>query len=108
MKLIDTAISHFSSKAVREIYVPEWDVTLYSKNLSLEEKGKWLTRANGSATEYMVCAVIFGLSNEKGENVFDIGDKPKLMKSVDPEIVARLSNFVLAEDSVTEEEREKN
>jgi hypothetical protein len=36
-KLIDNAIAHFSSKAVRELRVDEWDVTLYSKSLILEE-----------------------------------------------------------------------
>lgn len=108
MKLIETAVSHFSSKAVREIHVPEWDVTLYSKNLCMEEKSKWLSRANGNATEFMIYAIIFGLTDNKGENVFDIGDKPKLMKSVDPDIIARLSDFVLSTAGDTEEEREKN
>ena len=108
MKLIDTAIGHFSSKGIRSIEVQEWGVTLYSKNLSLEDRAKWITRASGNATEYMVYAVIFGLTDENGDAVFDIGDKPKLLKSVDPDIVSRLSAFVLEQGASDEKDREKN
>lgn len=107
MKLIETAISHFSNKTVRSIVVPEWDVTVYAKPLSLEDKAKWITRSDGDNTDYMVYALIFGLMDEKGDSLFDIGDKVKLRKSVDPEIISKLASFVLSSDS-TEEEREKN
>ena len=108
MSLIDVAISHFSNKQVREIYVPEWDVTLYSKNLSLDDKTKWYTRANGDSADYLVYAVIFGITDEKGDAVFDIGDKVKLRRNTDPEVVSRIANFVLDVSAPTEEEREKN
>ena len=107
MKLIETAISHFSNKTVRSMVVPEWDITVYAKPLSLEDKAKWITRSDGDNTDYMVYALIFGLMDEKGDSLFDIGDKVKLRKSVDPEIVSKLASFVLSSDS-TEEEREKN
>jgi len=107
-KLIDLAVGHFSSKVVREIHVPEWDVTLYAKNIGIQEQAKWITRANGNSTEYLVYSVIFGLMDKQGEPVFDIGDKPKLMTSVDPEVISRLANFVLATAAENEEEREKN
>lgn len=107
-KLIDVAVSHFSNKEIRSLYVPEWDVTLYSKNLSLDDKSKWIRRAENDATDYMVYAVIYGCTDEKGENVFDIGDKVKLRNHVDPEVLSQVANFVLAIDGETEEEREKN
>jgi hypothetical protein len=106
--LIETAISHFSSKAVREIHIPEWDVTLYSKNLTLDDKAKWLARAENDTTDYLVYSVIFGVTDEKGEAVFDIGDKHKLRNHVDPEIVSRIATFVLNTDGANEEDREKN
>ena len=107
MKLIDTAISHFSNKTVRSMVVPEWDITVYAKPLSLEDKAKWITRSDGDNTDYMVYALIFGLMDDKGDTLFDIGDKVKLRKSVDPEVVGKLASFVLGADS-SEEEREKN
>jgi hypothetical protein len=106
-KLIDNAVAHFSSKAVRELRVDEWDVTLYSKSLSLEDKAKWLKRSDGDTTDYLVYAVIFGVTDKDGEPVFDIGDKQKLRQKVDPEILSKITNFVLHIEE-DEEGREKN
>lgn len=108
MKLIDAAVTHFSSRAIRTIEVPEWETTLYSKNLTLDDKAKWLARANSDTTDYMIYAVIFGLTDEKGDPVFTIDDKIKLRKSVDPEIIQRLANFVLIPDPSSEEDRKKS
>lgn len=108
MKLIDAAVTHFSSRAIRTIEVPEWETTLYSKNLTLDDKAKWLARANSDTTDYMIYAVIFGLTDEKGDPVFTIDDKIKLRKSVDPEIIQRLANFVLIPDPESEDDRKKS
>lgn len=107
-KLIDVAVSHFSNKEIRELYVPEWSVTLYSKNLTLDDKGKLLKRAQDDTTDYLVYAVIFGVTDKEGEPVFDIGDKVKLRNHVDPEVLSRIANFVLDAAGATAEEREKN
>ena len=81
-------------------------MTLYSKSLSLEDKAKWLKRADGDTTDYLVYAVIFGVTDEAGEPVFDVGDKIKLRQKVDPEVLSKVANFVLhIEDD--EEGREK-
>ena len=105
-KLIDSAVAHFSGKQVRSIQVDEWDTTLYSKNLSLEDKARWYARADGDNTDYLVYALIFGITDEKGEAVFDLSDKSKLRKNVDPEVLSRVADFVL--DVKNQEEVEKN
>ena len=107
-KLIDVAVSHFSNKEIRELYVPEWGVTLYSKNLSLYDKARWMRRSDDDTTNYLVYAVIYGVTDEKGEAVFDVGDKVKLRNHVDPEVLSRVANFVLESAATNEEEREKN
>lgn len=94
-KLIESAVAHFSKKEIRELRVDEWETTLYSKNLSLEDKAKWMTRADGDSSDYLVYAVIFGVTDSEGEAVFDIGDKHKLKTKVDPEILSKIANFVL-------------
>ena len=108
MSLIDAAVAHFSNKEVRSMEVPEWGATLYAKNLTMNDKAKWLKRAQDDTTEYMLYAVIFGTTDEKGEPVFDIGDKPKLRNHADPDVVSRVATFVLNIDKPTEEDREKN
>jgi len=107
-KLIDTAVSHFSSREIRTLDVPELETTLYAKNLTLNDKAKWLTRADSDTTDYLCYSVIFGVTDEKGEAVFDIGDKSKLRNNVDPELVSRIANFVLAIPDKAEADREKN
>jgi hypothetical protein len=108
MSLIDKAVTHFSSKGLRKIEIPEWETELYAKNLTLEDRAKWLSRADGDTTDYMVYAVIFGLTDKEGNAVFDVGDKIKLRRNVDPDIVTRLANFVLLVSGESEEDREKN
>lgn len=108
MSLIDKAVQHFSSKGLRKIEIPEWDAELYAKNLTLEDRAKWLTRADGDTTDFMVYAIIFGLIDKDGNQVFDVGDKIKLRRNVDPDIVTRLANFVLLVSGESEEDREKN
>jgi len=105
-KLIEVAVSHFNAREVRRMEVPEWETTLYAKNLSLEDKHKWLKRAKGETDEYLLYAVIFGVTDENGDVVFDVGDKHVLKTSVDPEVLSRIANFVLEVDAKTEEERE--
>ena len=107
-KLIDIAVSHFNAREVRQMHVPEWETTIYAKNLSLEDKHKWLKRAKGETDEYLLYAVIFGVMDENGDQVFDLGDKVKLKTNVDPEILSKIATFVLEVDASTEEEREKN
>lgn len=108
MKLIESAIQHFSSKAIRSIQVPEWDVTLFAKNMTLDDKAKMYARSNGNGTDYLVYAVIFGLQDKDGEAPFTLEDKSALKSKVDPEIVSRLANFVLQTEAKTEDDREKN
>jgi len=108
MSLIDVAVEHFNSKPIRSLEVKEWGVTVYAKNATLNDKSSWLKRAENDSTKYMVYAIIFGLVDEKGNALFDVGDKHKLMNHVDPEIVGKLSGFVLETAAEDPEEAEKN
>jgi hypothetical protein len=47
------------------------------------------------------------VTDKDGEPVFDIGDKQKLRQKVDPEILSKITNFVLHIEE-DEEGREKN
>lgn len=107
-KLIDKAIAHFNDKAVIPLDIPEWGVTVYGKVVSMDEKSKWLIKANEDTTDYMIYAIIGGIVDEDGNAVFDIGDKHSLRHQVDPEIIAKMSNLVLHTGVQSDEEREKN
>ena len=107
-KLIDSAVAHFNSKDVRKIEVPEWEVTLYAKNLTLDDKARMLRRSDSDNTDYLIYALIFGLVDAEGEPVFTLEDKVPLRQKVDPDIVTRIATFILTGESLSEEEREKN
>ena len=51
----------------------------------------------GTSPSYsnLVYALIYGITDEQGEPVFDVGDKHKLRKNVDPDVLSRVANFVL-------------
>tara|TARA_B110000503_G_C6904744_1_gene312213 strand:- start:70 stop:396 length:327 start_codon:yes stop_codon:yes gene_type:complete len=108
MSIIDAAVSHFSSKEIRSRVVPEWECTVYAKNLTLEDKGKLLARAKDNTTDYLVYALIYGAIDGSGEPLFQLEDKAKLKNKVDPEVLAKIANFILAADSSSDEEVEKN
>jgi len=107
-KLIENAVEHFKGKELRKMEVPEWDVTVYAKNLTLDDKAKMLRRADSDNTDYLIYALIFGLADDQGEPVFTIEDRLALRGRADPDIVTRLATFVLTADSESEEDREKN
>jgi len=66
-----------------------------------------MSRADGDTTDYLVYAVIFGVTDKDGEPVFDVGDKVKLRQKVDPDVLSKVANFVLRVQE-DEEGREKN
>jgi len=107
-KLIDLAVSDFSNREIRALEMPEWETTLYAKNLTLNDKAKWLSRADNDTTDYLCYSVIFGVMDSEGEAVFDIADKTRLRNNVDPELVSRMANFVLSIPDRAEADREKN
>ena len=108
-KLIDLAVEHFNSLGVREVIIPEWgDTKVFMKNFSLEDKAKLSARAQEDTWDYLCYTVIFGLVDGEGNAVFDIGDKVKLKRFSASGIVERLATAILAHQSETEEEREKN
>ena len=107
-KLIDSAVAHFNSKDVRKIEVPEWEVTLYAKNLTLDDKARMLRRSDSDNTDYLIYALLFGLVDAEGEPGVTLEDKVALRKKVDPDIVTRIATFILTGESLSEEEREKN
>lgn len=107
MKAIEKAIAHFQSIEARQLYIPEWDVTVYCKPCTLAQKAKWFTQANGDNYQLMLHAIVDGAIDEHGEKLFDASDRPKLNLVVG-EVVERIGLFVLGTAGDSDEEREKN
>jgi hypothetical protein len=74
-------------------------IKLYLTLVKVEDRSSLLSRSGDDNMLYLAYSCIFGLVDENDTPVFTIGDKPKLLKSVDPEIIIRLANFVLKVES---------
>ena len=107
MSAIDNVVAHFSEKPVRQMEVPEWGLTIYAKNTSVEDRAKIFARAERDH-ESSVYAIIFAAADKDGELLFDIGDKHKLLNQADPMVVSKVAAFILGLAGADDEEREKN
>ena len=103
--ILDKAKEHFKAIDRKIIYVSEWDITIYSKPLTLADK-RILTRNTKPDDVTMFADVlILKAENKEGKKLYTLEDKQTLMRSVDPEIVARIAQQIL--DVIPIEEWEK-
>ena len=103
--ILDKAKEHFKAIDRKIIYVPEWDQTVYSKPLTLADK-RILTRNTKPDDVTMFADVLILKAEDKeGKKLYTLEDKQTLMRSVDPEIVARIAQQIL--DVIPIEEWEK-
>lgn len=113
MSVIDRVKQHFDDiSEVRIVEVPEWGDTpdaplkVYIKPMNLNEKQILYRRAKGDDLAVLVDAVIMKAMDEKGELMFDKGDRRALMRNADPAVLERLAAEILGTTDV--EDYEKN
>jgi hypothetical protein len=112
MSILDKAKSHYKTKLTaepREIAIPEWDANLYIRpGISLQALGEIMELANGGkSAEAMVMTIVHRLIDGEGKPVFKKLDKTELMKSVDPDVLARIVSEINSGDP-TEDDAEGN
>ncbi len=95
-KLIDRVSTHYehvlSKGLLGPIDVPEWDAKIYYRGtttLADESRVIKLTQ-EGKTTEALVVSLIMRARDDKGELLFDMGDRIKLMNSADPAVILRV------------------
>ena len=113
MSVIDRVKSHFETLQTITIEVPEWldeqgnPSIFYSEPLTLEQKNIIFKKSsNFSDLTVLVDLLMMKLmvKNDKGELVkaFEPFDKLALQKKADSNVIARISNLILAETSIEE------
>ena len=108
MSLLQKAQEHYKAKLdaePRALEVPEWGATVYIKPaISLLRLGEVMELANsGKAAEAMVLTLIYRLVDEEGTPLFRKAERTELMRSVDPDVLARIVS-VINEDTPTEDD----
>jgi len=105
MSIIDTAINHFSIKGQKEIEVKEWNTVFYVKPLNLDEQRRLYEKSQNNQVEALVDLIIMKCLNEKGDKVFSLSDKQKLLMECDPIVITDLASRITNESSVVEEKK---
>jgi hypothetical protein len=96
MSVLEKAEEHYKATKLsaepRELYIPEWKSTVYIRpGVSLQILGEVMELANnGKPAEAMAMTVIHRLIDGEGKPVFKKIDKTRLLRAVDPEVLARI------------------
>ena len=116
MSVIDRVKSHFETLQTLIIEVPEWKdeagnpSVFYSEPLTLEEKNIIFKKSNNfQDLNVLVDLLIMKLQvkDEKGElkKAFKLEDKFELRRNADSNVIATISNKILADSSIEEAEK---
>lgn len=107
-RLIEKATGHFESVLARgllgPVSVPEWEEDIWYKPSSTmaEEAIIIELTQQGKTTEALVVTLIIKAKDKDGKSLFDMGDKLKLMRGVDPAIILRVVSAMNVEHEAVE------
>ena len=108
-KLIDRATAHFEEILAQglkgPINVPEWDVEIYYRASSTlaEEATVIELQQQGKSTEALVQTLINRAKDKDGNNLFDNGDRLKLMRRADPAVILKIVTSFNPDEAEIEE-----
>ena len=98
--------NHFESLEVKIIEVPEWglegDKAMYVRPFTMKEKARLFKGANNSDLNVLVEVIIAKAETKDGENMFDIGHKPKFMIKADTDVISRVAQEILSQDEFSD------
>ena len=105
MHIIEKAKAHFKDKTVNVIEVPEWGddgkpFLIYSTPFTLAEKDKIFKGSQESSLKVLVDCLILKAKDQKGDPLFTLEHKRDLLNSVDPDVIVRIANEMIATASV--------
>jgi len=99
MDPIDLVREHFASLGTRKIEVPEWKLTIYAGPVTLAEKNRLYKKSKESDMELLVDLLIMKATDANGQKLFTLEHKPTLLNKADSNVVARVSNAILADEA---------
>ena len=95
ISILDHAEEQFSSIQRKQIDVPEWNTTIYSKPLTLADKRKLTRNTKPDDVTLFAEVLILKAENKEGNKMYSLENKHDFMHSVDPEVVARVAQEIL-------------
>lgn len=107
MKAIDKILEHYRALPKHELYVPEWDLTIYWSELTAKEADDVIKKSRGNQAEQAVRLIAEKATDVDGNKLFEIGDALKLLRIAPLSIIQRVSTAMQA-DLINVEAAEKN
>lgn len=114
MGVLDRAIAHFDARAQQSVAVPEWaekpgqDFLVYFKSPNPATLSRVQTESKGDAVQMMARLVCHCATDESGKKLFAPLDHKEMMLRVDPAVLTRVANAIMAEARLDPEGAEKN
>lgn len=93
----ERAKSHFAGRQTGKIEVPEWEATIFYKTPNLATLKAAFAEAQGDTIEAQARIVVACATDDTGERIWSKADYRDLMTSVDPAVVARIANAIMAD-----------
>ncbi len=113
MSVLDIAKEHWASRPVCTIEVPEWGkdgvpLVVHFKTPSAADLSKVVKESKGDPIEQAARLVALKAQDAAGARLFSNADVFSLMREVDPAVVSRIAQAIMAEAKIDVEAAEKN
>jgi hypothetical protein len=104
LKVIDRAKAHFDTLEIKKITVPEWGeedkpLEIYAKPLTLQETQKLFAMSKDNEMTMLAYVLIYKALDGNGNKIFSLEDKQALLMKVDRNVLIRVANEIMAEQS---------
>ncbi len=114
MSVLENIFSHFDSKGVQTIEVPEWGpnenepLIIHFTPININEQSKLKKTAikSGEVIAMVDCLIMKAMDKDLNP-LFSVQDKPKLLRKADPDIIAQLAAKIIGIDRNNEDEVEE-
>ena len=94
--ILEKAKEHFKAIDRKLSEVPEWGITVYAKPLTLADKRILTRNTKPDDVTLFADVLILKAEDKEGKKLYSLEDKQTLMRSVDPEVVARVAQDILS------------
>ena len=101
LKVLDQVVGHFEQSGTKVIEVPEWGtddgpLMIHATAFTMEEQRRLRSRNKGDLDDpsVLVDLLILKALDADGGKLFDLGDKPTLMRKADANVLARVATEI--------------
>ena len=103
MSVLEKAKAHFKGFGIKTIQVPEWDTTLYSKPVNVDETARFQKAIEADTAKGMIEVIIAKAMDKDGNKVFQKADAYELRFKTDPTVIDRVAGEILQAPTIEEQ-----